>query len=393
MCLGRLDAHTSTSTHTPAPQLGARCSPFSSSSRSAMRPIPPSQNALPKQRGRLRTEMMRSSERSAGTGGERGIGSRRPRMHTHTPAAARPRGAVYLPEARRFDLLLRVSLDPSILPVGAAPSAHRRPRPPGPLHRREQLPGAERHRRSPPGSVRPRRPGPRRRLPHLRRRPARGPPRTVLLPRGERPPPPRRLAPPPAAPTEGAALGGGPEVRRRPPRCGGEEAVGSLPCSHPNPDPPVAAATRGRGGGWRRRWASLGVPSPVPRHPPGCERSGCGDSGCSARRTPLRRAGSRETAPLPALPALHLRSARRLRPRCQIPPTPHRAASGPGALLPSGEEVGRGGDRYPGRWEHGNGQQRGGKHLPSCFPRERPSSPAPSRGLSFHGSEFVYLFI
>lgn len=249
MCLGRLDAHTSTSTHTPAPQLGARCSPFSSSSRSAMRPIPPSQNALPKQRGRLRTEMMRSSERSAGTGGERGIGSRRPRMHTHTPAAARPRGAVYLPEARRFDLLLRVSLDPSILPVGAAPSAHRRPRPPGPLHRREQLPGAERHRRSPPGSVRPRRPGPRRRLPHLRRRPARGPPRTVLLPRGERPPPPRRLAPPPGGADRGSGPGGG---------TGG---------------PPPPAPLRRGGGGW---FPAVLPPQPRPAR-------GCGDAGAGGR--------------------------------------------------------------------------------------------------------------
>lgn len=188
---------------------------------------------------------MRGGERRAGLGGA-GSGGRP--MHGAAPHAAGPgraRPSPYLPEAQRLALLLRVllrlSADPSVLPLGGAPAAHRRPRPPGPLHRGQQLPGAERHRRSRSsarlGS------GPRR--PHLpaaaRRLPALGPPRTVPLPPGRAPAPAPHRPAPPRAPR-----------RRRP----GERPGAGSPDGGGEGE---GGGSRGRGGGRRGRGGVAGA--------------------------------------------------------------------------------------------------------------------------------------
>lgn len=322
---------------------------------------------------------MRGGERRAGLGGA-GSGGRP--MHGAAPHAAGPgraRPSPYLPEAQRLALLLRVllrlSADPSVLPLGGAPAAHRRPRPPGPLHRGQQLPGAERHRRSRSSALlRPPPPAsPRRRSAAAGAGPS--PDRAAAAGESARPrPAPPRTAPrPPAAPTGGAARGGEPRRggrgrRRREPGPGrgspgqgrGRRGWGGAPRASRPPHrsaPPLATPQRAAG------WAHRGRAHPA---------------GHTGHSTPVA-AGSPHSRPelSQAGQGLHLPPTHPGR-ASKRPPAAGSCPMGPGArgsLAPRGEEGAAGTQKEPiaagGRvWGAGAGDGGEGNTCPRCFPRK-----------------------
>lgn len=324
---------------------------------------------------------MRGGERRAGLGGA-GSGGRP--MHGAAPHAAGPRRArpsPYLPEALRLALrrrvLLRLSADPSVLPLGGAPAAHRRPRPPGPLHRGQELPGAERHRRS-LGSAGLRPPPPA----SPRRRSAAagaGPSPDRAAAAGEsarpRPAPPRTAPRPPAAPTGGAARGGEP-------RRGGEREKGEGAGTTGGSPGPAGVACPAP--------SAEGIAPPAPHRSSAggpAARTGAGHTGHSPPRgrrepplSPRALPGRPEAAPAPNPPG----------PCQQTTPSRRELPHGAGGSGQPRSQGRGGGGRDPKGADRCRGSgvgswSRGGKHLPPLFSKEMLYPSVAAR--------FIYLFI